>query len=547
MTTATRSRAAAPPPAPPASAGSRPGDGLVVERLSLTYPSERGAPVPALDGVSLTARAGELVAVVGPSGCGKTTLLEVVCGLLRPDGGSVSGPPAVLMPQRDLLLPWLDALENAALSLRLAGQRRGDALLAAGELFAELGLDGFEKARPQELSGGMRQRVAFARTLLSGKPLLCLDEPFGALDAITRGEMQQWLARSLEREPRTVLLVTHDVEEAIVLCDRVVVLSRRAGARAERARGAARAPATGRRPRGGSAARGRAGAAGGGHVVRRSLRRIAPAALLAVALLGLWELYCDLGGVEAVLLPAPHAVASALWDNAGLLAHNFAVTAEEVVLGLLLAVGAGLAMAVAIHLSPLLRRAFYPLAVGSQAVPIPVIGVLLVFWWGFGIFPKLVVIALICFFPVLVTTIDALASLDPERAKLLRTLDASRWQTLRFAELPGGTAGGPQRRQDRARRGRDRSLHRRDQHAHDRHLHRARAGDRARRGRLPDRARVRRHGAAVRVRDRLLLQPGGGRTAAGALAPRGGRGSGPVKPRADAAGGPAWRAPACWR
>jgi len=170
--------------------------------------------------------------------------------------------------------------------------------------------------------------------------------------------------------------------------------------------------------------------------VRRSLRRFAPAALLALALLGIWELYCDLGRVEAVLLPAPHSVASSLWDNAGLLAHNFAVTAEEVVLGLLLALGAGLGMAVAIHLSPLLRRAFYPLAVGSQAVPIPVIGVLLVFWWGFGIFPKLVVIALICFFPVLVTTIDALASLDPERAKLLRTLDASRWQTLRFAELP---------------------------------------------------------------------------------------------------------------
>ncbi|HTY97388.1 MAG TPA: ABC transporter ATP-binding protein [Solirubrobacteraceae bacterium] len=229
MTTATRSRTAAPAPAPAASAVPRPGQGLVVDRLTLTYPSERGAPVAALDGVSLTARPGELVAVVGPSGCGKTTLLEVVCGLLGPDGGSVGGPPAVLMPQRDLLLPWLDALENAALSLRLAGQRRAEAQLAARELFAELGLDGFERARPQELSGGMRQRVAFARTLLSGKPLLCLDEPFGALDAITRGEMQQWLARSLELEPRTVLLVTHDVEEAIVLCDRVVVLSRRPG------------------------------------------------------------------------------------------------------------------------------------------------------------------------------------------------------------------------------------------------------------------------------------------------------------------------------
>jgi NitT/TauT family transport system permease protein/putative hydroxymethylpyrimidine transport system permease protein len=170
--------------------------------------------------------------------------------------------------------------------------------------------------------------------------------------------------------------------------------------------------------------------------VRRSLRRIAPAALLALGVLGLWELYCDLGGVEAVVLPPPHEVAGALWDNAGLLARNFAVTAEEVVLGLALALAGGLAMAIAIHVSPTLRRAFYPLAVGSQAVPIPVIGVLLVFWWGFGIFPKLVVIALICFFPVLVTTIDGLASLDPERAKLLRTLDASRWQALRFAELP---------------------------------------------------------------------------------------------------------------
>ena len=200
-----------------------------MDALELTYSSERGEPVRALDGVSLRARAGELVAVVGPSGCGKTTLLEVVCGLRRADSGTVDGPPAVLMPQRDLLLPWLDALENAALSLRLAGQRRRAAREGAHELFCELGLDGFERARPEELSGGMRQRVAFARTLLSGKQLLCLDEPFAGLDAITRSEMQQWLAGSLQREPRTVLLVTHDVEEAIVLGDRVVVLSRRPG------------------------------------------------------------------------------------------------------------------------------------------------------------------------------------------------------------------------------------------------------------------------------------------------------------------------------
>jgi ABC-type nitrate/sulfonate/bicarbonate transport system permease component len=170
--------------------------------------------------------------------------------------------------------------------------------------------------------------------------------------------------------------------------------------------------------------------------VRRRAAAAAPALVLAALLVGAWELYVDVAGVESDLLPAPHAVASALWNSPHLLFANFAVTAEEVVLGLALALAAGFALAVALHLSPLLRRAFYPLAVGSQAVPIPVIGVLLVFWWGFGLFPKLVVIALICFFPVLVATVDGLSRADPDQLKLLRTLDASRWQSFRFAELP---------------------------------------------------------------------------------------------------------------
>ena len=188
-----------------------------------------GAPTPALAGVSLRAAPGEVVAVVGPSGCGKTTLLELICRLQQPDTGSVRGAPAALMPQHDLLLAWLSAVDNAALALRIARRPRAQARAQAAALFAELGLDGFERARPHELSGGMRQRVAFVRTLLSGKPVLCLDEPFGALDAITRAEMQGWLERALRREPRTVVLVTHDVEEAVLLADRVVVLSPRPG------------------------------------------------------------------------------------------------------------------------------------------------------------------------------------------------------------------------------------------------------------------------------------------------------------------------------
>jgi NitT/TauT family transport system ATP-binding protein len=186
-------------------------------------------PVRALDGVDLDVGGGERVAVVGPSGCGKTTLLELVCGLQQPDAGTVSASPAVLMPQRDGLLPWLRAIDNAALAARLAGASRDEARARAHPLFAAFGLEGFERARPHELSGGMRQRVAFLRTLLSGKPVLCLDEPFGALDALTRHEMQEWLAQALAREPRTVLFVTHDVEEAARVADRVLVMSPRPG------------------------------------------------------------------------------------------------------------------------------------------------------------------------------------------------------------------------------------------------------------------------------------------------------------------------------
>jgi NitT/TauT family transport system ATP-binding protein len=205
------------------------GEGVLLEGVTRSYRDARGAPVPALAGVSLAVGDGEVLAVVGPSGCGKTTLLELICGLQMPDRGMIESAPAVLMPQRDLLLPWLSAADNAALALRVAGLSRAEARGRASELFAELGLDGFQAARPGELSGGMRQRVAFLRTLLSGKPVLCLDEPFGALDAMTRGEMQEWLSRMLLREPRTVVLVTHDVEEAILLADRVAVLSPRPG------------------------------------------------------------------------------------------------------------------------------------------------------------------------------------------------------------------------------------------------------------------------------------------------------------------------------
>lgn len=190
---------------------------------------------PVLDGVGLRVDRGARVGIVGRSGAGKSTLLSLVAGLDEPDGGTVSVGGAVgagarlarcaLMPQRDCLLPWRTALDNAGLALENSGVRRREARRRAAPLFVQLGLAGAERLRPVRLSGGMRQRVAFLRTLLAGKEVLLLDEPFGALDAITRAELQEWLTGVLAAESRTVLLVTHDVEEALLLCERVLVLA----------------------------------------------------------------------------------------------------------------------------------------------------------------------------------------------------------------------------------------------------------------------------------------------------------------------------------
>lgn len=214
------------PPSPPVGAG------LNAAGLEHSFGELR-----TLERIDLEVAPHGVLGLVGPSGCGKSTLLELVCGLREPDAGTIavggSGDAAgrlarsAFMPQRDLLLPWYSALDNAALALRNRGEGKAAARRAAAALFERFGLAGFEGSAPSELSGGMRQRVAFLRTLLAGKPLLALDEPFAALDAITRAEMQEWLAGALSEDPRTVVLVTHDVEEALYLSDRVAILSAR--------------------------------------------------------------------------------------------------------------------------------------------------------------------------------------------------------------------------------------------------------------------------------------------------------------------------------
>jgi ABC-type nitrate/sulfonate/bicarbonate transport system ATPase subunit len=206
-----------------------------LQDVDFSYRSRQGV-VDVLRQFRLHVKPGEFVALIGPSGCGKSTIFKLVAGLAEPTRGlvrvggeSVRGArgQVAFMPQRDLLLPWRTVLDNAILFLEIQGIARREARERAREMLRVCGLSGFEAAYPAQLSGGMRQRVAFMRTALSGKPVLLLDEPFGALDALTRLEMQQWLLAVWGQLGTTILFITHDVDEAILLADRVVLLGPR--------------------------------------------------------------------------------------------------------------------------------------------------------------------------------------------------------------------------------------------------------------------------------------------------------------------------------
>jgi len=190
-----------------------------------------------LAGVDLTVNEGEFVSIIGPSGCGKSTLLNIIAGLDQPDSGLVSLSGLTdkrlgetgYMQQKDLLLPWRSVLDNTILGLELRGVPRKQAREQALQYTEEFGLKGFEHQYPYALSGGMRQRAAFLRTMLMDQDVILLDEPFGALDALTRIQMQEWLLKLWESLNKTIVLVTHDVDEALLLSDQVYLMTARPG------------------------------------------------------------------------------------------------------------------------------------------------------------------------------------------------------------------------------------------------------------------------------------------------------------------------------
>lgn len=213
------------------------GSWLIGDHVSHSFPNElQDGPLNILDDVTINVAKGEIAALVGPSGCGKSTLFSILAGLVHPVSGNVSlghrdvtgttGHVAYMM-QRDLLLPWRTVLENVTLGLELTGTRRSTAQDRALPLMDKFGLSGFEDFYPGALSGGMRQRASFMRTVLSGKNVLLLDEPFGALDALTRSQLHEWLLGIWTEYKNTILFVTHDPAEAVFLADRIYVLSAR--------------------------------------------------------------------------------------------------------------------------------------------------------------------------------------------------------------------------------------------------------------------------------------------------------------------------------
>ena len=200
--------------------------------------SFQGQLLPVLKTVDFYVAEGEFVSVIGPSGCGKSTLLNIIAGLEEPSEGTVwlqgqKGGQRLgqvgYMHQKDLLLPWRTVLENAILGLEVQGVPRAHARTRALALTEQFGLKGFENLYPSSLSGGMRQRAAFLRTVLSEKDIALLDEPFGALDALTRTQMQEWLLDMWSSFRKTIVMITHDVDEAVFLSDRIYVLTARPG------------------------------------------------------------------------------------------------------------------------------------------------------------------------------------------------------------------------------------------------------------------------------------------------------------------------------
>ena len=448
---------------------------VAVERLTKTYRDRRGAELTALEDVSLAAEPEEFLAILGPSGCGKSTLLNVIAGLLPATAGGVffegarrpGQPLTATVFQEFALFPWRTVQGNVELGLEELGLPAGERARRARRQIELAGLAGFEDRYPHQLSGGMRQRVGIARALAVDPAVLLMDEPFSALDAQTRTLMMEELLGIWERTRKTILYVTHNIQEAVFMADRVLVLSRRPG------RVLASVPVPLARPRREAMAGERAfvetadriwglirsqaaGRAGRGHAVsagsapperiavphraafltRREHRLVRAAALLG--LVAAWEGVARMGWVPALFLPSPAGVLAEFADmlRSGEIAVHVGASLQRLALGFAVGAVAGVAVGVAVGFFSMAEAVGSPLIAATFPIPKIALLPLLILWLGIGEASKVAVIALGVFFPMAINTHAGVRQADPLLVRAAVSFGAGRWSVIRKVIVP---------------------------------------------------------------------------------------------------------------
>jgi len=451
---------------------------IEVKNLGMTFEAEKN-PVRALQNVSFNVKEGEFLSIIGPSGCGKTTLLRIIGGLLKQTEGEVIFKKGTVTElhknsgfvfQDPTLLPWRKVFGNILLPLEVAKKDLGaEEEKKVKDLLAMVDLTGFENSYPNELSGGMKQRVAIARALAQDPLVLLMDEPFGALDEITRGRMNFELLRIWKETGKTVIFVTHSIPEAVLLSDRIVILSERPGTVKEvldiklkrerdmsiieteefskyvqKVRKALGAYTNGRIHINAKAAK--------GEEVKppKRLEDFIPAPKISTLTLyamyivvfllaiGIWKGLTSLFHIPSFLLPPPEDVFFeyiSLLMNGLLLKHTY-VTLYETITGFLAGAAIGMLLGYPLAKSRKLERILSPYIVAAQTAPKIALAPLIVIWLGFGLSSKFFLVALIVFFPIFVNMITGMRSVDINLLELMKSTGASKFDIFKKIEMP---------------------------------------------------------------------------------------------------------------